>query len=873
MGSPRSPTSSDSASVAQSRRSVSMISSPEDAEIFGQMTSSTSVRLKKPRKDGNREELPPVSPTSHHVEELVKGINAVALTLLQSLSPTSHECARSADQMNEDEDVGLWNFVEANDRKKGVCSTFGADSVASFNRTHLDLHHNDNTFHVLANLLVEFMEGKLSQDQETIILHPEDRIRLERVLPESIRLDFIDAVRFRLGRNPSTPTTPLQHLTMQCQKLGFDREGRRNPILVAANMEDEISFIPLPEGSGKAEDASETLSPVGSMSFEVPTARVAARKSLDEIVFSRASSERARRDAPEDDDDYELVDETSGGADEDETEDVNHDDEEDESTGDDSAGPEASETGDVDTEADNTWQIQQTTPHCAFNQMAPELDIKSEPDTEPRSPPPDVVFLGRDPTASADKEDNATPVPSSSLSRFWNWSNEQNAPSPKPDAQPQQGTAWSWSSQPNQEPEQSSMSQAHTSINVNSFDGLNINPFSALASAAHPFAASGFEPSPSHIHFERLERQRREIQLRTQTSIDTFSVVSEQIDTEALQTGPEALARQQLLAELREATNLMNDSENPETAKFWKDHVLDLQNRLRVLNGEESDPTIRPAVAEQNRILVSEIEKREQYLPPSPTPNMMPPRAPSPLRAIHGTANQVDLFGYSPSGILHSNGTSEGTGTVPVSVIDIGTSPQQVEGEHPAQIVHSQPHQTPMMAYAAFPASEVPEASASLVPPASPIPMALIPGSNNSPVTSTSAVQPATAPTPSPSPVPNAASSSPVQKAPMMPPMYEMPMVDVVAPADLPGGYHFEAEIEGKRFLATVPAGGVQQGETFTCYMRELDSVAIDIPVGYWKDGAANICEYGCCHPVIWHSIFCPLGKSHCSSDPMNICS
>jgi hypothetical protein len=34
----------------------------------------------------------------------------------------------------------------------------------------------------------------------------------------------------------------------------------------------------------------------------------------------------------------------------------------------------------------------------------------------------------------------------------------------------------------------------------------------------------------------------------------------------------ESLARQQLLAELREASNLMANSVTPETAKFWRDH-------------------------------------------------------------------------------------------------------------------------------------------------------------------------------------------------------------------------------------------------------------------------------------------------------------
>lgn len=84
-------------------------------------------------------------------------------------------------------------------------------------------------------------------------------------------------------------------------------------------------------------------------------------------------------------------------------------------------------------------------------------------------------------------------------------------------------------------------------------------------------------------------------------------------------------------------------------------------------------------------------------------------------------------------------------------------------------------------------------------------------------------------------------------------------MVDVVAPADLPGHYRFEAEIEGVRFIATVPPQGVLLGETFTCAMKELDSVAIDIPVGAWKDGIGGICSLGCCHPTAWHAVFCPL--------------
>ena len=47
------------------------------------------------------------------------------------------------------------------------------------------------------------------------------------------------------------------------------------------------------------------------------------------------------------------------------------------------------------------------------------------------------------------------------------------------------------------------------------------------------------------------------------------------------------LAKQQLMAELREAENLMSESKTQEAAKFWRDHVLELEARLRALNGED----------------------------------------------------------------------------------------------------------------------------------------------------------------------------------------------------------------------------------------------------------------------------------------------
>lgn len=113
------------------------------------------------------------------------------------------------------------------------------------------------------------------------------------------------------------------------------------------------------------------------------------------------------------------------------------------------------------------------------------------------------------------------------------------------------------------------------------------------------------------------------------------------------------------------------------------------------------------------------------------------------------------------------------------------------------------------------------------------------------------------------------------------------PMVDVVAPSNMPGGYRFEAQIEGHRFVATVvssillwykrchrffisyntplsvqPHGGVRKGETFSCIMKDIDSMySGDIPVGGWRDRNTDMLINGVCHPVVWTTIFCPLCK------------
>jgi hypothetical protein len=225
--------------------------------------------------------------------------------------------------------------------------------------------------------------------------------------------------------------------------------------------------------------------------------------------------------------------------------------------------------------------------------------------------------------------------------------------------------------------------------------------------------------------------------------IDDFSVA---LSTEESPT--ETLARKQLLAELREASNLMAQSVTPEAAQFWRKHVLELQARLRSLH--EKNGVVRVSgeaeeIMRNNERLLASLQENTGYVPP-----------------------RQDEFQQSRS--RSTLGTSQSA---------------QHEPEEPDE------------------------------------------GGNDGNLRT-----------------------------------QRQQMVDVVAPADLPGGYTFEAEIDSKRFLATVPAGGVRRGETFSSFMIDLEPDDSDIPVGKWKDSFFDCFKFGACHPLVLNAVFCPISKS-----------
>jgi hypothetical protein len=210
----------------------------------------------------------------------------------------------------------------------------------------------------------------------------------------------------------------------------------------------------------------------------------------------------------------------------------------------------------------------------------------------------------------------------------------------------------------------------------------------------------------------------------------------------------ETLARKQLLAELREASNLMAESVTPEAAHFWRKHVVELQARLRSLH--EKNGIVRVSgeaeeIMRNNERLLASLQENTGYVPP----------------------RQDEFQQIRSRGFL---GTSQ------------SAQHEVVQGDTA--------------------------------------------GSDGDPRT-----QP-------------------------------LPMVDVVAPGDLPGGYTFEAEIDGKRFLATVPAGGVRRGETFSSVIRDLEPDDNENPVGRWRDSLLHCFKFGPCHPLVLNAVFCPLSKS-----------
>jgi Cys-rich protein (TIGR01571 family) len=86
--------------------------------------------------------------------------------------------------------------------------------------------------------------------------------------------------------------------------------------------------------------------------------------------------------------------------------------------------------------------------------------------------------------------------------------------------------------------------------------------------------------------------------------------------------------------------------------------------------------------------------------------------------------------------------------------------------------------------------------------------------------------------------------------------------VDVLAPADLVGGYEFFVSTgSNSSCKVRVPIEGVKSGQRFQALVvsEALSGGPHSIPYGRWRDGFCDCCSLGAFHPLLCLTFWCPL--------------
>lgn len=102
----------------------------------------------------------------------------------------------------------------------------GYQTIATPRSQVLDLTRNDNSFHVIAKLIIDRFEDQLKLHADTITITAGDRFHLDRVVPT--KKNFVEAVQYRLQNCSDQSTKPIHLVTRQCRALGLHFDGDRN---------------------------------------------------------------------------------------------------------------------------------------------------------------------------------------------------------------------------------------------------------------------------------------------------------------------------------------------------------------------------------------------------------------------------------------------------------------------------------------------------------------------------------------------------------------------------------------------------------------------------------------------------------------------
>ena len=108
----------------------------------------------------------------------------------------------------------------------------------------LDLKHNDDSFQIVASLIVDRFEDHLSnRETKSIRITAGDTYHMERVVPD--KKQFIDAVKYRIQNCPENSSKQIHKVTRQCHVLGLDRKGESNLLFapIGSHFELTVSLV------------------------------------------------------------------------------------------------------------------------------------------------------------------------------------------------------------------------------------------------------------------------------------------------------------------------------------------------------------------------------------------------------------------------------------------------------------------------------------------------------------------------------------------------------------------------------------------------------------------------------------------------------
>jgi len=133
-----------------------------------------------------------------------------------------------------------------------------------------DLKFDDESFQVIANMVLDHLQPKVSAEDTSYILTKEELQNLENSIALSIRKSFTEALRFRAGKSKNEDSF-VHEIVSECVRLGLDRPDERNIMLGGGQkIAGDRVLIPNVQIKNKQDNADRTVrSSRSSLEFEL----------------------------------------------------------------------------------------------------------------------------------------------------------------------------------------------------------------------------------------------------------------------------------------------------------------------------------------------------------------------------------------------------------------------------------------------------------------------------------------------------------------------------------------------------------------------------------------------------------------------------